>query len=354
VELLPRGDAPKPRGGWYAYRVTGAARLPSWAVEVALAIERTVQLGPEESTFQDEETVRSWLPGPGGPDGATLPTTGPSAPEARHRGQAPALQRPDPPGAGRREAEVQAVVLLRAPGRVNWLADVAEVIAEVEAAAGIRRGTDADRLAGSVTGRRSRLLVGPPLPGLVPIPAATAELHLAAGGARGLPPPLRRRRPAARGMRLSWRAGAGSVLTCEGPCGVSAQAVVALGGSGSPHAITPPPGGALVLRAWRAKRSWGTACGLVLGAAEAAGLGREAGRVAASARRAGWDAFVLQAEAALQLARAGDHRSTAPQAASRATSGTQVATLFEDCLAAGGLGRPAPGAGPLWALAVTP
>lgn len=326
LDPLPRQDSPKPRGGWYAYRVTGAATLPSWAVEVALAVERPVEPGPEGSTSQDEET---------------------------HRGRTAAPRRPDPSGA-RWNAEVRAVVLLRASGRVDWLADLAEVIAEVETAAGIRRDSGADRFAGIVTGTWSRLLVGPSLPGLVPIPAATAELHLAAAGARGLPAPLRRRRPAVSGMQLSWRAGAGSVLTCDGPCGASAQAVVALGGTGNPDAVTPPPGGALVLRAWRAKRTWGVACGLVLGTAEAAGLGREAGRVAARARGAGWDAVVLQGEAAMQVARAGDHRVAVPGAASRAASGTQVATLFEGCLAAAGLGRPLVGAGSLWALAVTP
>lgn len=312
-ELLPRGDAPKPRGGWYAYRVTGAATLPSWAVEVALSVERPVEPPPEGSTSASEATRRSRPPEP-----------------------------------------VQAVVLLRGPDSATWLAQLAEAIAEVEATAGLRPGPDAGRLAGGVTGARSRLLVGPPLPGLVPIPAATAELHLAAAGARGLPAPLRRRRPAGSGMQPSWRAGAGSVLTCEGPCGVSAQAVVALGGAGIPDAVAPPPGGALVLRAWRGKRTWGAACGLVLGASEAAGLGREAARVAASARRAGWDAVVLQGEAAMKLARAGGHRLTAPQVASRPASGTQVATLFGNCLAAGGLGHPAPGARSLWALAVTP
>jgi hypothetical protein len=196
-------------------------------------------------------------------------------------------------------------------------------------------------------GTRSRLLVGPPLPGLVPIPAASAELHLAAAGARGLPAPLRRRKPAAIGISLAWRAGPGAVLTCDGPCGISAQAVVALRGAGPPGAITPPPGGALVLRARRAKHTWGAACGLVLAAAEAPGLGREAGRVAARARGAGWDAAVLQGEAAMHMARAGDHRVAVPEAAARPVSGTQVATLFEDCLAACGRGRPGSSAGSL-------
>ncbi len=76
------------------------------------------------------------------------------------------------------------------------------------------------------------------------------------------------RRPEA--AQASWEAGAGAVLTCDGPSGVSAQAVVALRGAGRISAITPPPGGALVLRAWRTRSTWGAACGLVLGAADGA------------------------------------------------------------------------------------
>jgi hypothetical protein len=410
---LGRDDAPKPRRGWYAYRVAGAATLPSWAVEVALAAERPVELPNEGLPSQDDGTERPWPSAPAGPDGASLAAEGSSAPHPdRPHGQALASEQANPHQSRPVGAEIRAVVLLRAPGRVDWLADFAAVIAEVEAAAGIRSGTGADRSTGNVTearphvrtrtrspvrrrrlpvprgrlsvprgrlsiprgrlstlrarlpvlprrlralvGTRSRLLVGPPLPGLVPIPGATAELHLAAAGARGLPAPLRRRKPAAIGISLAWRAGPGSVLTCDGPCGVSAQAVVDLRGAGNPGAITPPPGGALVLRAWRAKHTWGAACALVLAAGEAPGLGREAGRAAARTRAAGWDAVVLQGEAAMHMARAGDHSVAAPVAAARPVSGTQVATLFEDCLAACGLNRAGSRAGSLSALAETP
>jgi hypothetical protein len=108
-----------------------------------------------------------------------------------------------------------------------------------------------------------------------------------------------------------------------------------------------------VLRAWRARSTWGAACGLVLGAAAALGLGREAGRAAAHARAAGWDAAVLQGSAALGLARAGDHRRIAPEAAAQAASAAEVAALFEACLTAGGLAGPVPAARPSWPLAVT-
>jgi hypothetical protein len=292
------------------------------------------------------------------------------------------------------------MLLVRAPGRMRWLDGIAEAIAEVETAAGVRPpapwvatttgaspavlGTEAPltgaeggilvrlraagprigRVAGARPPRRSaglagmrakvgqRLLVGPALPGLAPVMRADVRGHLEAAGARGLPAPLRRWRPAAGQVEPSWRSSAGAVLTCEGPDGVSAQAVVALSGLGNAGAITPPLGGALVLRAWRARRSWGVACGLVLGASTALGLGREAGRVAAKARAEGWGALVLSGATALRLARAGSPDLPAPEAAAQAATGAQVEALFDACLAAGGLLRQP--AGPEWGLAVTP
>jgi hypothetical protein len=309
-------DAPTPPGGWYAYGVTGAATLPSWAMEVALTVERPVDRRPE------------WL--------------------ASDNDQVPEGQ----PGLQQREP--MAMVLLRAPGRVSWLAGIAEAAAEVEAVAGLRSVSGSDGLKGSWSGARSRLLLGPPLPGLMPVPAAVAQVRLEAAGERGLAAPVRRRRPTSRGGHVSWRAGAGAVLTCEGPSGMSAQAVVGLAGSGDVGAIAPPPGGALVLRAWRTRATWGAACGLVLGAPAPVGLGREAGRVASSARGAGWEAVVLHGSAALCVARAGDHRQLAPEVAGRGALSGQVAALFKTCLTAGGVGRPVPAAVPSWALAVTP
>jgi hypothetical protein len=284
--------------------VTGAAELPSWAVEVALTIERPLQ--PELQGPQ------GGLPGSGAWD-------------------------PTDPG---RTAGAQAMLLLRAPGRMRWLDGIAEAVAEVETAAGARARVG------------QRLLVGSALPGLLPMTVAAVWGHLGAAGARGLPAPLRRWRPAASGVEPSWRSSAGAVLTCDGPGGVSAQAVVALSGLGDVFTITPPPGGALVLRAWRARRSWGVACGLVLGASTAIGLGREAGRVAARARAEGWGALVLVGATALQLARAGSPGLPAPEAAAQAATRAQVAALFETCLTAGGLDRLP--ARPRWTLAVTP
>ena len=208
-----------PRAGWHAYRVTASAELPPWAVEVALTIER-----PASAT---EAVAKLWDP---------------LAPEAGSPLQG---------GAG------QALLLLRAPGRMWWLEGIAEAIAEVETLAGVR---SADPEGAFVEGgggwRGSRLLPGPALPGLAPVTAAVALAHLRMAGSRGLPAPLRRWRPGTGAVELAWRVGAGSVLTCDGPDGSSAQAVVALRGLGDAAAIAPPPGGALVLRAWRARQGW--------------------------------------------------------------------------------------------------
>ena len=248
------------------------------------------------------------------------------------------------------EGPAQALVLFRAPGRARWLAEIAEAAMQVEAAVGIRPVAGVDAFTGVRAGIGSRLLPGPAAPGLVPVAPAVVRAGLGVAGTRGLPAPMRRWRPAVGGMELLWRPTAGSVVTCEGPCGISAQAVVALCGLGNVAALAPQPGGALVLRAWRARGTWGAALGLVLGAAETLGLGREAGRVAARARNEGWDAVVLTGSAALDLTRAGSPGRAAPVAAAQAASGARVAALFEACLAAGGLGA----AGPPWSLAVTP
>jgi hypothetical protein len=288
-------EALKARPGWYAYQAIGLAELPPWAIELTLTIERPVD--------------------------------------------------PDPRGP-------VALVLLRAPLRGSWRTWITEAVAEVENVAGVGPVAGVDTVVGARPGPRSQLLMGPVLDGLGPVTPSVAQANLAVAGTRGLPAPLRRWRPSARGTEMSWRWSPGAVVTCDGPCGVSAQAVVALGGLGNVAAITPPPGGALVLRAWRARRIWGVSCGLVVGAAAALGLGREAGRAAGRARAEGWEAVLLSGPTALHLARAGSPAQAAPVDAARAASSAQVAALFEACLAAGGLGRPP--AGSRWGLPVTP
>jgi hypothetical protein len=295
-----------PRPGWYAYRVTGAAELPSWAVELALTIERPAGPG---SPGRRAPPPRSWVD-------ASL---GPFAPG------------PEPRTGG---GPAQAMVLLRAPGRLRWLDAIAEAIAEVETVAGIRPPDPEDDLIEGTGWRGPRLLTGPALPGLTPVTAVVARAHLRIAGSRGLPAPLRRRQPATGAVELAWRAGAGCVLTCDGPDGRSAQAVVGVRGTGDAAAIAPPPGGALVLRAWRAGAGWGVACGLVLGASATLGLGREARRFAAAARDQRWDASVLSGSAAVDLARAGSPRRPAPREVAQAATMTQVAAMFEACLIA--------------------
>jgi hypothetical protein len=139
LNLLPREDALRPRRGWYAYRVTGAASLPSWAVEIALAVERPVDLHPEGSPSHNDGV-------PGDPPSSR-------GFGAQHDEVLGDLPRSRGPG-----AQAQAIVLLKAPGRPNWLAGIVEAAAEVEAAAGVRPVTDADRSSESPLGARSRLL----------------------------------------------------------------------------------------------------------------------------------------------------------------------------------------------------
>jgi hypothetical protein len=270
--MTSAGTPGGPRVGWHAYRPHPGAGLPGWPVEVALTVER-----PAPAAAVD------------------------AAPAAAA------------PGAGDR---AQALLLLRSPARLPVLPRaLADAAREVEATAGVR---PAVRLA---------LVAAPAPPGLMPVPAAVVLAHLAAASARGLAPPARRRQPAA-GRKGVWRSSAGSVLVCDGPGGRSAQAVIVLHGVGDAHAVIPPPGGALVLRAWRVRRAWGLACGLILGAATAIGLGREAGRRAAAARSAGWRAAVATGDAAVALARAGDPRQAVPRATGRVASDRELAALL--------------------------
>lgn len=278
----------RPQPGWHAYRPARTARLPSWAVEVVLTLE------------------------------------------------CPAVS-----GSGAAGGEPKAMMLLRAPARAAGVfSALAGAAADVEAAAGV----------GPASGPRFVHAHG--LPGLAPVTPAAALAQLELAGTRGLVPPARRRQPSAERVGPLWRSSPGSVLTCEGPSGVSAQAVIAVGGLGNVAAIAPRPGGALVLRAWRGRGDWGMACGLVLGAPEVLGLGREAGRRATLARAEGWHGAVLTGPAALTLARAGDPGQPAPEAAARSASGAQMAALLDACLSLGPADDPV--TGPRWTLAVAP
>jgi hypothetical protein len=237
-----------------------------------------------------------------------------------------AVERPAAPEPGGPAGQAQALLLLQCPSRVPApLRALAAAAREVEAVAGVHAAAELP------------LAVAPALPGLVPVAPVAVLAHLAAAAARGLAPPARRRQPAA-GGEGAWRSSAGSVLVCDGPGGRSAQAVIALHGRGDGRAVAPPPGGALVLRAWRVRRGWGISCGLVLGSAEAIGLGREAGRRAADARAAGWQATVATGQAALALARAGDPRRALPRATARLAPAGEVAALVASFLSPAALG----------------
>ena len=161
-----------------------------------------------------------------------------------------ALERPVGPA-----AVASALLLVRAAGRGPAVARAFGTAArEVELVAGLRRPAGLE-------------LVRPnPLRGGEPVgPEAVAE-HLRLAAMRGLVAPLRRRRPAGDPSAVAWQAGPGAVLTCLGPWGRSAQAVVALHGLGDPAAVVPGPGGALLLRACRVGRHWRLVAALVLGA----------------------------------------------------------------------------------------
>jgi hypothetical protein len=237
-----------------------------------------------------------------------------------------AVERPVAPASPGRGDRPQALLLLRSPARLPLpLRALAGAARQVEAAAGVRGAAEVPLV-------RARAL-----PGLVPVAPAEALAQLAAASARGLAPPARRRQPAV-GPQGVWRASAGSVLVCDGPGGLSAQAAIALHGVGDERAVVPRPGGALVLRAWRGRRGWGLACGLVLASAEAIGLGREAGRHAARARAAGWRAAVATGDGAVALAMAGDPRQGVPLATARAASAGEVAALVGALLSPAVLG----------------
>jgi hypothetical protein len=305
--------ARRARPGWHAYRPAPTMAVPSWAAEMTLTIERP--LGPSS---------------------------------------------------GRQSAEPRALLLLRSASAVGTV-----MLAVADAMKGV------ERLAG-IGGRELKLHLLPsrPEPDLEPLVPAIAFRHLRWASQRGIAPRPRRRSSA--GLAPTWEAGAGAVVTCRGPAGLSAQAVVSLHGSGDPRLLRPPPGGAMVLRAWRPGRAkdpwrpgpgpgfgrtgllWGTprppalpgaalarpgrarnprarwalTSGLILASANAAGLGREAGRAAKSIRAAGWDASVLTGPVALEVAHAGDPCQPVPRLAARWVTDDELIGMLTACLTA--------------------
>lgn len=300
--------ARRARPGWHAYRPAAETALPPWAVEVTLTVEH------------------------------------PTAPPSGHQSQGP-----------------QALVLLRSAsiGEAVTLA-ITDALVEVEQIAGFRRPEPDLHLVRSL-----------PEPDLEPLAATVALRHLRRASQRGLGAWSWRRSFAS--LTATWEAGAGALVTCQGPAGLSAQAVISLYGRGDPRALRPPPGGAIVLRAWRpgharrpghrwragdagpiadpiagpirhttalmdaaparySRATWALATGLVLASANPMGLGRAAGRLAASVRAGGWDATVLTGPAALELARAGDPRQPVPRLAACWVAGDEIAATVAACL----------------------
>jgi hypothetical protein len=237
---------------------------------------------------------------------------------------------------GHQTAPPEAVLFLRSMGAAQaMMLAVMGAMAEVEQVAGVGRREPGLHLV------RSR-----PEPGLEPIAPPIALRHLRRASHRGLAARPRRRSSAA---PATWEAGAGAVATCRGPSGLSAQAVVSLHGREDPRSLLVPAGGAMVVRAWRLDRTgragraeavgrlgaaWALAGGVVLASSHVDGLGRAAGRLAASMRTGGWDAGVLTGPAALQVARAGDPGQPAPRLAARRVTDDELTAMLATCLAA--------------------
>jgi hypothetical protein len=235
----------------------------------------------------------------------------------------------------RRSLGSSALLLVRSTSRWQRLVQsVSAAAAEVEALAGVAPRVPV-----------LRVVQADPRPGLEPVRGLDAFAHLRRAAERG-----HAGRPGQRqasGLGISrWEPGPGAVLTCDGPAGTSAQAVVALAGRGDPQAIRPPGGGAVVLRAWRTQRAgppaggphrgsvaaWALALGVVLASPAGRGLGRAARRYAANAEVAGWTATVLTGVGALNVAIAGDPRHPAPSTAARVVPVGTVNHVLAACL----------------------
>jgi hypothetical protein len=234
------------------------------------------------------------------------------------------IEHPLDRSSNQQSARPEGLLLLRSAGAIEtMMLAITDVMAELEEIAGVGRREPDLHLARSS-----------PESGLEPLAPPPVLRHLRRASQRGLAPRLLRRSSAS--LPVTWEAGAGAVQTCNGPAGLSAQAVVALHGRGDPRSLEPPAGGALLVRAWRPghtgpngrtapasasatagtardpRATWALTGGLILASTNASGLGRAARRLSASIRAGGWDATVLTGLAALEVARAGDPRQPAP------------------------------------------
>ncbi len=341
------GATPGLRPGWYAYQVVGPATVPSWATEIALTIERPADLDRGGGADRTDAAARPGLTEPRGLEAGARPAR-PGPPELG--GPAPMLEQAEAPAVEWAGGPVQAIVLLRAAGRANWLAGIAEAAMEVETAAGIRPVARVDAVAEVRAGsgraccrdrrcldccRSARRRAGRP-GSCREARASRSDAALATGG---------RRRAAV------VAAGAGSVLTCDGPCGVSAQAVVALRGAGRLSALAPPPGRCPGAPRLANEEHLGRGVWAGPRRRRDARPGTRSQTRRRRARAEGWDAVVLHGLAALDLARAGGPG----QGRRRQTPRRLLARRWRRC------SRPASppeawawAAWPQWSLAVTP
>jgi hypothetical protein len=231
----------------------------------------------------------------------------------------------------------RALLLVRAGGRWGFLGQaLGDAVREVDHVAGTDPPIRAVRLA-------------PPHPeaGFETLARSEVMAQLALASERGQPIGSRRTRAHRRGVAL-WEPGAGAVITCRGRVGASLQAVIAVRARGDPMSLRPPPGGAIVLRAWRCPRrrnpankatvagdaTWALIAGVVVASTVGSGLGRTARRYAARAESAGWQATVLSGPAALGLARAGDPRHPPPVSGAVLAPHDAVLAMLTGCLAA--------------------
>lgn len=297
--------------GWHAYVPNPstfglAVMLPRWPVEIALSVEMP---GADHSP-----------PGPAG------------------RGGADRL--------GLELAEPSALLALRAAGLAWPVLDRLRGIPVL------------DRVPG---GRAVSLPQPVELPGLAAAGRDQVRRHLTLAGTRGVadrdPGPIevaglalgggegrsgrayglhpggraaRHRRT--RGGEVQWMEGAGADVRVAGPFGRSVQAVVTLHGNGEPELLRPPPGGALVLRAWREADGWQVLCAVVVAAGVGLSAGRVAGRLARLALTRSWDAAALTGRSALLAARAGDPRFRTPAQVARPLPPAAFQTLLSGCL----------------------
>lgn len=242
---------------------------------------------------------------------------------------------------------------------------------------------EVDRIAGTTPPLPSLRLVQPQMAtGFEAVARSDVMAHLRLANARGRTAGGRRSRTE-RERVACWEPGAGAVLSCRSRVGISAQAVVAVHadrdpssppvrepgdpaslpvhGDGDPASLRPPPGGALVLRAWRrprkhrpaapdggrqdddrrpvaprdqAEAEWALTAGVVVASATSHGLGRIARRYAQQVEVTGWNVNVPTGSAALMLARAGDPRYPPPTSLARRVSSDTVIAMLTSCLAA--------------------